>query len=176
MSAEQVGDNMWRRVLRLALWLLIALLLQATLVPALGSFLGHLDLILAITCSAALFYGPKAGSALGLIAGLLRDIVLGFGLGFYALPLFVIGYGVGHFSRVVFRDSILVPFLAGFSGAAIQWLILMLQNGFLYGYWISGRFLTQLLLLLLANSLLVPAIYALFNRQGEKLVVQSRGN
>lgn len=167
---------MWKRIIRLAIWLLVALLLQATMVPSLGRFLGQLDLVLALVCSVALLYGPQVGAGFGLTAGLLRDVALGFGLGFYALPLFVIGYGIGHLSRVVFRDSILVPFLAGLAGAATQWLMLVVQNGFLYGHWISGRYMLQMLFLLLANSLLVPVVYALFNRQGERLVAPSRGN
>lgn len=155
---------MWKKGLLLAFWLLLFLLLQATVVPSLGGLLRHLDLILALTSTVALLYGPKEGAVFGLTAGVLRDIVLGLNLGLYSIPLFVVGYGIGHFSRVVFRDSILVPFLVGLGSAGAFWLMLTVINGFFFGYWLSGRSLLQLPMNLLANSLITPVIYALISR------------
>ena len=133
-----------------------------------------MDLILALTSTVALLYGPQEGAVFGLTAGVLRDIVLGLNLGLYAIPLFVVGYGIGHFSRVVFRDSILVPFLVGMGSAGAFWLMLTAINGFFFGYWLSGSSFWQLPTYLLANSLLVPIIYALISRY-RQLDANSRG-
>lgn len=165
----------WKRIPWMVCYLLVFTLLQTTVVPSLGGILSHLDLILALTATWALLLGPRDGAAFGLLAGLLRDVVLGPSLGFYAIPLFAIGYGIGHFSRVVFRDSILVPFLVGLGSAGAYWIMLTVTNGFLFGYWLSGRFFWQLPGILIANSLLVPVIYALFSRQGGKLEASTRG-
>jgi rod shape-determining protein MreD len=166
---------MWKHVLWLSGWLLLALLLQATVVPVLGGFLGRLDLVLAVVVSVALLHGHQAGAGFGLIAGLLRDVVLGFGLGFYATVFFIIGYSIGHLSRLVFRDSILVPLLAGLTSSVAFWMLLTVGQGFLYGHWIAGRYWRQLLIVLLANGLAIPAVYALIRRQDQRLVARSRG-
>lgn len=166
---------MWKRTVLLALVLLLTLLLQATVVSTLGWFLNYLDLFLVLTSVVALLSGPKEGALFGLIAGLVRDVALGFGLGFYALPLFVVGYGIGHFSRVVFRDSYLVPWLAGIGSCLAFWLILTISNGFLYNHWLFGRSWSQLPIMLLINSLFVPLLYALLSQQ-TGVLAQSRGN
>lgn len=166
---------MWKRLFWLTCGLLLSTLLQATVIPALGGLLRQLDLILALTSTVALLLGPGEGALFGLLAGLLRDIVLGPSLGFYAIPLFVTGYGIGHFSRIVFRDSILVPFLAGLGSAAAYWLMLTVTNGFLFGYWLAGRSFWQLPIILIANSLLVPVIYALFSRYSKHLEAGKQG-
>lgn len=166
---------MWKKNLLLAFWLLLSLVLQATVVPSLGGFLRRLDLILALTATVALLYGPKEGAIFGLIAGLLRDVTLGLNLGLYSIPLFVVGYGIGHFSRIVFRDSIVVPFLVGLGSMGIYWLMLTAINGFLFGYWLSGGWFWQLATSLLANSLIVPVIYALIGRFRGRLDESSRG-
>ncbi len=168
---------MWKQIIWLSFWLMVAFLLQATVVPALGGILGRLDLMLALVVAVALLHGHEAGAGFGLVVGLLRDVALGFGLGFYASVFFIIGYAIGHFSRLVFRDSILVPLLAGLGSSAVFWLLLMVANGALYGHWISGQFWKQFLIALLVNSSAVPAAYALIHRQQEgRLAARSRGD
>ncbi len=166
---------MRKRYFVLVLLLLLFAILQITLVPRLGKVLRQSDLLLCLTIAYALMFGPTEGAVLGLGAGLLRAIVSGPALGFYAIPLYVIGYCVGQFSRVVYRNSALVPFVVGLVTTASYWLLMTLITGGLYGFWIGGRFWLGLPLSLLVNGVITAVIYALMYKRAERDAVGGRG-
>ena len=124
---------MLRRYLLPALLLLLFTVLQTTLVPQLGIVLRQIDLSLCLTIAYALLLGPTKGAAIGICAGLLRGMIIGPALGFYAVPLYIVGYCVGYFSRVVYRDTVFVPFIIGLVTSGSYWILVTLITGGFYG-------------------------------------------
>lgn len=164
-----------RRYILPVVLLLLFTILQTTIVPQLGSILRHADLLLCLTIAYALLQGPTEGAIFGLGAGVLRAIVSGPALGIYAVPLYIIGYCVGQFSLVVYRNSVLVPFVVGLVTTASYWLLMTLMTGGLYGFWIGARFWLVLPISLLVNGVITAAIYALVHNRGQREAVGGRG-
>lgn len=150
--------------------LLICIILQITVVPQLGSFLGQLDLLLGLTVVYAMLFGARAGAAWGIGVGLLRGLVGGPTLGIYVIPLYVIGYYVGQFSRLVYRNSVLVPFVIGIVATASYWVLMTIITGVFYGFWIGGRFWYGLLPAAFLNSIFIAAVYASFGKRHQQVV------
>lgn len=166
---------MRRRYLLPVLLLLLFTILQTTLVPQSGSILRKADLLLCLTIAYALLLGPTEGAAFGLGAGILRAIVSGPALGIYAVPLYIIGYCVGQFSLVVYRNSVLVPFVVGLVTTASYWLLMTLITGGFYGFWIGRHFWLDLPMSLLVNGVMTATIYALVHKRGQREAVGGRG-
>lgn len=145
------------------LLLLVFTILQTTLVPRVGGLLKHVDLVLVWTTTYALLLGPSQGAALGLGAGLLRGIVSGPTLGIYGVALYIIGYCVGQFSRLMYRFSRLVPLVVGMVATVANWLLMTLLVGGFYGFWIGGRFWLGLPIAILLNGFLTAVSYALLS-------------
>ncbi|NLY53350.1 MAG: hypothetical protein GX060_01810 [Firmicutes bacterium] len=160
---------MWQRNLLIGFLILVCLTLQTTWIPQLGALLSQTDLIFALTAAFALLSGPTEGAIFGAIVGLLRGILLGPALGIYAVPLYILGYAVGHFSRIVNHDSILVPLAVGSLATIAYWLMLTALTGGFYGFWISGHFWLALPGMLIANSFMTLFIYSLFRRFDKRL-------
>lgn len=68
-----------------------------------------------------IYEGTKEGMIIGFFCGLLKDILGGNLLGFYALIYMLIGYGNGFFQRVFYDEDIKLP------------LALIAGGEFLYG-------------------------------------------
>lgn len=155
---------MWLRRLFLALMLLLFIVLQVALVPKLSGWLRHLDLALVFTVTTALIFGAWHGAAFGAVTGLLLDIAAGSSLGFYAFPLFVVGYFVGGASRLVYKDTVFIPFLVGTVSAAGYLTLLWLLAGFVFHFWLAGAYWTVVPRSVVVNGLSVPVSYAVFVR------------
>jgi rod shape-determining protein MreD len=156
---------MWKYYLLMVFVLVSFIVLQVTVIPALPGFLRYLDLILALTIVVALSQGSLVGALFALFAGLMHDVATGLGLGVYTVPLFVLGYLVGQFRRVVFRDSIIVPLITGAAGAAAYYLLMTWFSGLFYAYWLAGRAWLSSFPVIFGNSLLVAILYAIFSRR-----------
>lgn len=155
---------MGRRYVVAALLALLFAILQTVLVPQLFTVLKQLDLLLALTVAYSLLLGPTAGALIGVGAGLLYGLLIGPALGFYAVALYITGYFVGQFSRIVFQNSLLVPVVVAFVSAASYWILLTLLTGGFYGFWIAGRFWLALPAYVLQNGLLTVTVYALLRK------------
>lgn len=106
--------------LRLSAVLLVALLLQTTVVPDLRILGVCPDLLLLCTVAAALVGGPELGGEVGFVAGVLADLFLATTpLGLSALTYTVIGYGVGSIRRTTLQEGwLLAPATAFVASAA----------------------------------------------------------
>lgn len=166
---------MLRRHLFFCLLLLLLLVLQTTLVPRMGSFWGQIDLILVLTVAYALLAGPSRGAVFGMTAGFLRAIASGPTLGLYAVVLYVIGYSVGQFSQLMYRKSMLVPWVVGLVSTACYWLLMTVMVGGLYGFWIGTGYWLGLPVSVLLNSVLVALMYALLYKHQQQEVARGRG-
>jgi rod shape-determining protein MreD len=106
--------------LRLAAVLLIALLLQTTIVPDVRIFGACPDLMLLCAICAGLVAGAEVGGLVGFSAGLLIDLFLHTTpLGLSALSYCLIGYAVGTVRRTFLQEGwLLAPATALVASAA----------------------------------------------------------
>ncbi len=106
--------------LRLAAVLVVALILQTTLVPDLRILGVCADLMLLCTVCAALIGGPELGALVGFSSGLLADLFLATTpLGLSALTFCLVGYAIGSLRRTVLQEGwLLAPGTALVGSAA----------------------------------------------------------
>lgn len=166
---------MVRRHLFSCLLFLLFILMQTTLVPRLGGILEQADLILVLTVAYALVMGPSEGAAVGLVTGLLRGVVSGPTLGIYAVALYIIGYSVGQFSRLMYRKSVLVPLVVGMVATAGYWLLMTVLVGGFYGFWIGGGYWLGLPSSILLNGVLTAFLYGLLYNRQQRELARGRG-
>jgi rod shape-determining protein MreD len=105
--------------IRVAAVLLVAILIQTTLVPDLR-FRGIApDLMLLVAICAGLAGGAELGGIVGFAAGLLTDLFLQTTpLGLSALTYCLIGFAVGAVRRGILREGRVIPPLIAFAASA----------------------------------------------------------
>lgn len=109
----------WSTRVRLAAVLVVALILQTTVVPDFRVFGACPDLMLLCTVCAALVGGPELGATVGFAAGLMADLFLTTTpLGLTALAFSVVGYSVGSIRRTVLQEGWLLAPAVGFAASA----------------------------------------------------------
>jgi rod shape-determining protein MreD len=92
----------------MAILLVMALVLQATVFTFLTVAGVKPDLLLIIIVLYGLLYG-KAAAGLGFAYGLVEDLLLGRFIGFNAITKAIMGFLVGYLEPKLFKDHILVP-------------------------------------------------------------------
>jgi rod shape-determining protein MreD len=108
-----------RTPLKAALVLVVALVLQITLVGDLRVLGSMGDLMLVLVVAAGITGGPDRGITWGFAAGVLYDLVLDTPFGLTALTYAVVGYAVGLVGAALGRTSGWWPVvLAGVAGMA----------------------------------------------------------
>ncbi|WP_018634856.1 rod shape-determining protein MreD [Parafrankia elaeagni] len=98
--------------------LLVAVVLQVSVVARLGAPLGRPDLVLVLLAVVALIEGPLLGAVLGFAVGLLADLLSSHVIGQTALVLCLVGYLTGLVMNAAER-SIAVPLAAVGAAAAL---------------------------------------------------------
>jgi rod shape-determining protein MreD len=104
-------------VKRVGLLALLALVLEGLRIAWLARFPIQPDFLLGIVVLSALAYRPPQGAVVGLVLGLLRDLEYGNPVGFWALPLAVIGWGVGTLGRSVYREALITQMVMLFGSS-----------------------------------------------------------
>lgn len=99
------------RIFILSLLLIIEIIIESTILPFFKIRGATPDIVLITIISMGLIYGKKEGSILGLIGGLLSDIIFGKGFGLHSLPFMLIGYLMGLVSERVYKENRIIPFL-----------------------------------------------------------------
>ena len=151
-----------------ALLLVLALLLQRTLVGQLDLPFGRPDLVVVTLACVAVLLGPGWGASFGFGIGLLADLLSDHTLGQLALVLCLIGYAVGMLSRDVER-SVLVP-LAAAAAACAAAVGLVALFGALLGDSrlalgeVAGRAVSTAVYAFLLTPLLFPMVAASLRR------------
>ncbi|HHX87098.1 MAG TPA: rod shape-determining protein MreD, partial [Firmicutes bacterium] len=82
------------------------------------------DMLLVLVMIWGFILGPRAGALLGLVGGLLQDVLFGSGLGYFALVKMLMGYGAGTLGREFYREQLLAPMLLLFVGTLSHELLL----------------------------------------------------
>ena len=155
---------MKRHVAILGAVIVLAVIFQGSLVPYVGILGGTFNLLVVIVASVALHYGTEAGLSMGLVTGLLADVVLGRVLGLYAVPLVVIGFITGQLERHVYKDVFLVPVFVGFASTVVYEGVLLLLSRLAFGIWWSGSFFRGSFPGILLNGALMPLAFAIIGR------------
>ena len=100
------------------------LVLQGSFLPFFWPVPYHPDLLLVLVVSLSILLGGKRGLLLGLLAGMLQDVVFGPALGFFALSKATAGYLVGKASKDTYKDQIFVPAVLILVATVFQELLL----------------------------------------------------
>jgi len=128
------------------------------------------DLILVIVICLGFILGEQRGALVGLVAGLLQDIVLGSVLGFFALAKMLLGYGAGLLGRDLYQDQLFAPaLLVGLGTLTHETILLFLVNRFIgseisVGWSVGSSFLLKTLYNMVLALLCYPLIYRLCSK------------
>jgi rod shape-determining protein MreD len=145
--------------------MLLAVLLQTTLLPQLSLLGASPDLVLLVTIAMGLLEGPIAGAVTGAAGGLLEDLLLSAITGLTALTYLLIGYSVGKIRPYVQSTSVLVPVAGVFVGTVAAQLLYS-ALAVLLGGPVSGmdRVLQTSMLMGLYNAIIAPFVYPFVKR------------
>ena len=129
-----------RTKLILAATVIICLLLQCSLMPAISIASITPNLMIALTSSLGLMRGKRSGMVLGFLCGLLTDLMIGPVVGFRALIYMFVGYYSGYCYRIFYDDDLKIPvlltaagdFLYGIAVYIFQFLLRGRVNFFYY--------------------------------------------
>ena len=115
------------------IFLLVAIVLQATIVPLLA-INGHKpDLLLAVVVSTGLLLGKEKGVGMGFFSGLLQDLASGNIFGVNILSKLATGYLFGMAEQKVFKEHILLPLLSMAMATVFNNLVMLIVL-FMLGY------------------------------------------
>jgi len=112
--------------------LIVFWLLQEMLVPFITIKTASPDLLLIIVAVAGFIEGPVTGATVGLVAGLLQDLVIPGSVGLNLLIKTLVGFLAGKVERTVFGSSMLMP-LIGFFIVSFSAQLLYIFTAFLFG-------------------------------------------
>ena len=116
----------------IAVSFILALLLEGSVLSFFMTASALPDMLLVLVMIWGFILGPRPGAALGLMGGLLQDVLFGSGLGYFALAKMLMGYGAGYLGREFYREQLLAPTLLLFAGTLAHELLLnILVNQFI---------------------------------------------
>ncbi len=129
------------------------------------------DLLLVLVITWGFILGERRGAILGLIGGLLQDVLFGAGLGCFALAKMLAGYGAGLLEREFFRERLLAPVLLVFTGTLFHELVLNLLVSRFTGLgfpvaWTLHHFLIPKALYNAGLTLFIYPLFCRFDRGG----------
>lgn len=122
---RQINAKIW-------LTLIIFWLLQEMLVPFIAIKTASPDLLLLVVAVAGFIEGSVTGATVGLVAGLLEDLVIPGSIGLNIMIKTLVGFFAGKVERTVFGSSALMP-LIGFFVVSFAAQLLYIFAAFLFG-------------------------------------------
>jgi len=136
--------------------LLVALLLQTTVLVRFRVFGVMPDFMLLVAVAAGLTGGPVRGASLGFASGMVIDLFLPTPLGLSALVFTLVGYGVGVANAGVLRSAWYIPMLTA-GGASLVGVVLYALAGSMLGeQMLTARLVTIALVVGVSNAVLAP--------------------
>ena len=146
----------FRRIAESTVIIIVCFLLETTIFQKLALASIVPNLLIIVTSSFGFMRGKKEGLFIGFFCGLLKDVMMGELLGFYALIYMVIGYANGFFKRIFYGDDVKLPLiLIGASdllyGCVIYVLLFMLQSDFHFAYYFQHVIMPELVYTLFAS-------------------------
>ena len=143
-------------VARSILLLLVAVILQVTLVATLQIGDAQADIMLLIPIAAGLSAGRQRGAVYGFAAGLLYDALLTSPFGLSALTYALVGHVVGASREAILRSTWWIPMATAAAASAVG-VILYVVLGTVLGQDAHGLpLVTIVLVVAIVNGLLAP--------------------
>lgn len=139
-----------RGLLRTVLVVVLALVVQSTVVLDITIAGVHPDLMLLLPIGAGIVAGPEEGALMGFVAGIAADLLLPTPFGLSALVGCLIGYGVGYATGSIAREVWWFPTLVALAASAV-WVMLYAVLGAVLGQ-------SQFLQVSLATVVVVVAV------------------
>lgn len=96
-------------ILILILLVLVNLIFSSSILPYISIFGVVPNTSILLLVSICLLKGRPYGGIIGIVTGLLQDIMFGSTIGINALVYFIIGYGITNSNRRISRDNIFIP-------------------------------------------------------------------
>jgi rod shape-determining protein MreD len=151
--------------LKLGALVLVAAVLQVTVLGGFEVGGGSPDLLLVVVVSVALLRGALTGATVGFLGGLLSDTATLQMLGVTSLLLTVAGYWAGRYGETTGRDRSHAPLLA-VAVVTVLYAVAALVLHFVLGHQVGlGRVLgSSLVWGVVSNVLLTFPVYALCRR------------
>jgi len=136
--------------------MLVALLLQTTVLARMRLFGVMPDFMLLVAVAGGITAGPTRGAALGFASGMLIDLFLPTPLGLSALVFTLVGHWVGVANTGVLRSAWYIPVLTA-GAASVAGVVLYAVAGSVLGErMINGHLATIALVVGLSNAVLAP--------------------
>ena len=134
-------------------------LLETTVFPHLALASVIPNTLVIITSSIGFMRGKREGMIMGFCCGLLKDILGGGLLGFYAFIYMMIGFGNGFFKRVFYDEDVKLPIaLISVSeflySIAVYAFLFMLKSDFKFGYYLGHIIMPELVYTILVTLVL----------------------
>lgn len=138
-----------KRILIYGIIIIVCFLLETTVFEHLAIASIIPNLLIVVTSAFGFMRGKKEGLLIGFFCGLLKDILGGSMIGFYALIYMVIGYCNGFFRRLFYDEDIKLPIALIAASEFIYSLVIyvflfMLRSDFKFGYYFGHIIMPEL--------------------------------
>lgn len=161
------------KALKLLLLLTVVYILQIVIFSRFAILGVKPDLLLIVTTLYAVTYGAEKGFLVGLICGLVQDILSG-SIYFHTLSKALLGFIVGTFKESVFGTEETVALTAVFVATVTNYLLELLLLFFFFGKPLASPsvILVSLIISCLFNSILAPLIFPAVRLSSQFLAVE----
>ncbi len=150
---------MTRAFVRLGLVIVMALLLQLSLISEMHVLTATGDILLLLAIAAGIAAGPEWGALTGFIAGIAFDLVLQTPFGLSALCYCIVGYVVGRAQTGILRAAWWVPMVTAFLASAAGVVLFAALEALLGdAHVFDRRLLSVVAVVSVLNALLVPPV------------------
>jgi rod shape-determining protein MreD len=152
----------WTEVVRLAVVLIVAVLLQTAVAPNLRLLGAYPDFALITVVSVALIRGPETGAVFGFLTGMLTAIALMEPFGLSAFVFVLVGYFAGRYAETADLPASFAPLLTVFVATLVANVLFAMAQFLLAREVPLGFFLGRVLFpSLVFNTLLAAPVYLL---------------
>ena len=153
------------RFILMTFFFIFSLVFESTLFPHLTVAGVKPDFILVLVVFYAMLHGSREGAVIGLIGGLLQDLLIGQFIGLNALAMLLTGLFFGIMEYKVYKESIFIAAITlavgTFLHETLVWFLGLLI-GFSGNYFMA--FKNVILPVVVYNSCLAPFLYGRFYR------------
>ena len=151
--------------LRTGLLVVLAVILQLSVLGHMRVLGGHLDLIVLAVAAVAFYAGSVPGAATGFATGFLLDLAAGHTMGLSSLVLTAVGYGVGRFREVRDPAHGLAPVAVG-AAATAAWVAAFAAVSFMLdvGVSVSALVFRDMIVTPLVGAVIALPVFAFCRR------------
>lgn len=146
-------------MLKVPLVVIVALVLQASLLAELRVFDVSADLMMLLPICAGILAGPDRGAAVGFVSGLALDLLLSTPFGMSALAYTLVGYFAGLVQGSILRAAWWIPVVTAAAASAAGVVVYVLvASGVGQSGLVTGRMWTIMAVVALFNGVLSAAV------------------